>query len=242
MNQHNQNPHQQQAGTPWTDFNNAAVQQDYDLIPKGTLVKVRMTLKPGGFDEPHMGWTGGWATQGDSGSVYLKAEYVVLAGPFAKRKVWSLIGLHSPKGPNWGNMGRTFVRSLLCSAKGIRQDDVSPPAVMARRLKSFAELDGMEFVARIDVEKDADDEETNVIKHVITPEHKQYQELMSEMVSGQSQQASVQTSPTQSDGYQQHPGYQYQQPQQQNSAQQQPQAPQAPSLTVTGRTDNHPAS
>ncbi|WP_281647597.1 hypothetical protein [Parendozoicomonas sp. Alg238-R29] len=207
----------QQANNEWTDFNNATVQQDYDVIPKGTLAKVRLTLKPGGYDEPPMGWTGwtgGWATKGEGGAVYLKAEYVVMAGPFAKRKVWSLIGLHSPKGPNWSNMGRTFVRSLLCSARGIRQDDVSPQAVMARRLKDFGQLDGMEFVARIDVEKDADDEPTNVIKHVITPDHKQYQALMNEMVGGQPQQISTQTP------QQHHPDYQYQHPQQQIPSQQ----------------------
>ncbi|WP_196221327.1 hypothetical protein [Sansalvadorimonas verongulae] len=202
----------------WTDFNNAQVQQDYDLIPKGTLAKVRLTLNPGGYDEPHMGWTGGWATQGDSGAVFLKAEYVVLTGPFAKRKVWSLIGLHSPKGPNWSNMGRSFVRSLLCSARGIQQEDNSPQAVMARRLQNFGELDGMEFVARIDVEKDADDEPTNVIKHVITPDHKQYQALMNE-VAGQGQahpqsnQQPQQAYPQQgANGYQQNPDYQFQQP------------------------------
>ena len=41
----NQNP-QQATNNVWTDFNNAEVQQDYDLIPKGTLAKVRLTLKP----------------------------------------------------------------------------------------------------------------------------------------------------------------------------------------------------
>ena len=221
MHNHNNHPNQQQPATSneWTDFNNAQVQQDYDLIPKGELAKVRLTLNPGGYDDPSMGWTGGWATQGDSGAVYLKAEYIVLAGPYAKRKVWSLIGLHSPKGPNWSNMGRSFVRSLLCSARGIQQEDNSPQAVMARRLQNFGELDGMEFVARIDVEKDADGEPTNVIKHVITPDHKDYQNLMNAMTpaQGQAPQQLAQNQAPQNyqqpaGGYQQHPDYQYQQP------------------------------
>ena len=41
----------------WTDFNDAEQQQGFDLIPKGTTVKVRMTIKPGGHDEPAQGWT-----------------------------------------------------------------------------------------------------------------------------------------------------------------------------------------
>ncbi|SMG66495.1 conserved hypothetical protein, partial [methanotrophic bacterial endosymbiont of Bathymodiolus sp.] len=32
----------------WNDFNSADDQNNFDLIPKGTLVKVRMTIKPGG--------------------------------------------------------------------------------------------------------------------------------------------------------------------------------------------------
>ncbi len=30
------------------DFNNASEQTSYDLIPKGTILRVRMTIKPGG--------------------------------------------------------------------------------------------------------------------------------------------------------------------------------------------------
>ncbi|WP_419835334.1 hypothetical protein [Endozoicomonas atrinae] len=36
----------------WNDFNDAAEQNQHDIIPSGTLVKVRMTIKPGGFDNP----------------------------------------------------------------------------------------------------------------------------------------------------------------------------------------------
>ena len=65
----------------WTDFND--VKQTSNLIPKGTIVKVRMTLRPGGFDDPSQGWTGGYAKRGTTGSVYLDAEYTVLEGQSA---------------------------------------------------------------------------------------------------------------------------------------------------------------
>ncbi|MDP2198999.1 MAG: hypothetical protein Q8K01_10485, partial [Sulfurimicrobium sp.] len=95
----------------WQDFNDAEQQQGFDLIPKGALVKVRMTIKPGGHDDPAQGWTGGYATESfDTGSVYLACEFVVLEGPFAKRKMWSNIGLQSRKGPAWGQMGRSMIR------------------------------------------------------------------------------------------------------------------------------------
>lgn len=91
------------------DFNSASEQTSVDLIPKGTLVRVRMTIRPGGFDDASQGWTGGYATRNDNtGSVYLNCEFVVMEGGSARRKMCSLIGLHSPKGPEWANMGRTF--------------------------------------------------------------------------------------------------------------------------------------
>ena len=162
----------------WNDFNDAAEQNQHDIIPAGTLVKVRMTIKPGGYDDPNMGWTGGYATRGETGAIYLNAEFTVLAGQYAKRKVWSLIGMFSPKGPEWENMGRSFVRSILQSARNIKPEDNSPPTYKARQLMSLSELDGIEFVAKISHEKDQDGEPKNVIKQAITSENKQYAQLM----------------------------------------------------------------
>ena len=159
----------------WNDFNDADSQTSYDLMPKGTIVPVRMTLKPGGYDDPSQGWTGGYATRNEtSGSVYLNAEFIITEGPFAKRKVWSLIGLLSLKGPEWGNMGRSFVRGVLNSARGLSDKDNSPQAQTARRIQGFADLDGIEFLAKIDVGKDANGDPKNEIKFAITPNQKDW--------------------------------------------------------------------
>jgi hypothetical protein len=164
---------------PWADFNDAQDQQSYDLIPKGTLARVRMTIKPGGFDSPEHGWTGGYATQSDkTGSVYLNAEFVVTEGEFARRKVWSLIGLYSPKGPEWANIGRSFVRAILNSSHNLHPQDNGPQAVAARRIQGFADLDGIEFLAKIDVEQDQQGQSKNAIKVAIQPDHKDYARLM----------------------------------------------------------------
>jgi hypothetical protein len=159
----------------WNDFNDAEQQQTFDLIPKGTVAKVRMTIKPGGYDDPNQGWGGGYATQSfDTGSIYLSCEFVILEGEFARRKMWSNVGLHSAKGPAWGNMGRTFVRAALNSARNIRPQDNSPQAAAARRISGFHELDGLEFVARIDVEKDGRGDLRNVVKTAVEPDHSDY--------------------------------------------------------------------
>lgn len=161
------------------DFNDAHEQSTFDLIPKGTLARVRMTIRPGGYDDPHQGWTGGLATRNPStSSVYLSCEFVVTEGPYARRKLWSLIGLHSPKGPEWGNMGRAFLKAILNSARGIHPADASPQAQSARRIDGFADLEGIEFLAKVDWEKDQHGQDKAVIKQAVQPDHKDYAALM----------------------------------------------------------------
>lgn len=161
------------------DFNTASEQTSFDLIPKGTLVRVRMTIKPGGFDDTTQGWTGGYATRNlSTGSVYLNCEFVVTEGEFARRKLWSLIGLHSPKGPEWANMGRTMVKAILNSARNIQPSDNSPTAQNARRINGFADLDGIEFLGKVDWDKDQNGQDKAVIKSAVTPDHKDYSVIM----------------------------------------------------------------
>ncbi|ALI55995.1 hypothetical protein [Celeribacter marinus] len=166
----------------WNDFNDA--QSNSNVIPKGTLAKVRLTLRPGGFDDPTQGWTGGYAKRGSTGSVYLDAEYTVLEGLYAKRKIWSLIGLYSPKGPDWANMGRSLVRGILNSSRGISDKDNSPEAQARRRISGFADLDGLEFVARIDIGQDTNGEDKNEIKSAVMPDHGDYALICGGQASG----------------------------------------------------------
>ena len=73
----------------WYDFNDA--QSNTNLIPKGTLAKVRLTIRPGGFDDASQGWTGGYATRGSTGAVYLNGEFTVTEGQYARRKIFNPI-------------------------------------------------------------------------------------------------------------------------------------------------------
>jgi len=165
--------------TPWNDFNSAEDQTAFELIPKGTLAKVRMSIRPGGFDDPQQGWTGGYATHNAStGAVYLNAEFVVLEGHYARRKLWGLVGLHSPKGPEWMNMGRAFIKGVLNSARGLSPQDQSTAAQQARCIQGFSDLDGLVFIARIDWEQTPKGETKNVIKTALSPDHPDYAHLM----------------------------------------------------------------
>ena len=53
----------------WKDFGSAEDQQTFDIIPRGTIARVRMTIKPGGYNDPDQGWTGGYATLGETGAI-----------------------------------------------------------------------------------------------------------------------------------------------------------------------------
>lgn len=161
------------------DFNNSENQSNFDLIPNNTPAKVRMSIKPGGYDDPNQGWVGGYATKNDAtGSIYLSCEFVILEGEYARRKVWGLIGLYSNKGPEWGNMGRSFIKAILNSARGFSESDNSPAAQSARKINGIGDLDGIEFVAKITTKKDQNEELRNEIRFAITPDNKDYKSLM----------------------------------------------------------------
>lgn len=186
----------------WMNFSDAEEQTGGDVIPHKTLAKVHMKIRPGGYDDPAKGWTGGYATRNENtGAVYLDCEYTVIGGKYNKRKVWSLIGLHSPKGPKWEQMGRSFIRAALESARGIKPQDASDTAMKARQISGFADLDGLEFVVQIDVEKaDLGSEygDKNKINNVIPATHKDYSALMQGTAPAET--ANTQAAPAQSGG------------------------------------------
>jgi hypothetical protein len=92
--------------------------------------------------------------------------------------MWSNIGLYSPKGPTWTQMGRTFVRAALNSARNVLPQDNSPQAAAARRIQGFVDLDGLEFVVRVDIEKDDRGDDRNVVKTAVEPDHPDYARTM----------------------------------------------------------------
>jgi hypothetical protein len=187
----------------WNNFADAEEHVDRDgLIPGGTLVKVHFKIKAGGYDDPSKGWTGGVCTRNDStGSVYLAPEYTIMGGPFNKRKVWgTLIGLHSPKGPEWGNQGRSFIRAMLESARGVAPNDTSERAMKARMITGLADLNGLEFAAKVSIEKGTGGyDDKNVIQTVIPVTHKDYRALM-DGAPPAAASAPVQTAPAASGG------------------------------------------
>ncbi|MEG9883512.1 MAG: hypothetical protein V6Z86_02640 [Hyphomicrobiales bacterium] len=67
---------------------------------------------------------------------------------------------------------------MLNSARGISDKDMSAEAQAARRISGFADLDGIEFVARIDIGTDASGDDKNEIRSAVTPDHRDYAQIM----------------------------------------------------------------
>ncbi len=152
------------------DFNNAKSQSN--LIPKGTIVKVQMAIKPGGYES--------WFTKSlTTGSIYLNAEFTVIEGPYAKHKIFQMIGIKSGKAEGsedtWGEMGRSMIRSILESARNIHSHDTSEKAMLARKLSSIADLNGLECTVKVGVIADEYGEK-NKIATVVTQEYRKSSE------------------------------------------------------------------
>ena len=161
------------------DFNGAEpLPAQFELIPANTLAKVHLTIRPGAVGPD------GWLTQSQSSdALYLSTEAVILEGPYAKRHVYTRIGIRgksvSERGEDsYANRGRLLIRGLLESARGIHPDDASDRARAARTIRSFGDLNGLTFAAKIGVERDRrNGEPRNVIAAAITPDHQEYAAL-----------------------------------------------------------------
>jgi hypothetical protein len=130
--------------------------QKDNVIPDGSEVQVKLKIRPGGYNDFKLGWTDGMASEGKAGAIYLNCEFSVLSPPHLGKKFFSLIGLHSPKGPWWGNKGRELIRGILNSSNNIDDRDRSPDAISFRRLKSLKDLDGIVFNAKVKAVKGDD--------------------------------------------------------------------------------------
>ena len=167
------------------DFNGADTQDAaFDLIPANALVKLCLTIRPGGAGPE------GWLTQSKTSSaLYLNTEAIVLDGPYARRRIYTRIGFRGKDAggsaeDSYANRGRALIRGILESARGIKAADQSEAARVARMIRSLGELSGLDLVAKIGIEKDKDKPEDtgrNVIKAAIGADHADYLRLMGDM-------------------------------------------------------------
>jgi hypothetical protein len=156
-----------------TDFNEVGAVQD-ELIPAGTIVPVMMSIRSGGY-----GPEGCLAKSRGTGALYLHTMLMVTNGPHIMRRFYHMFGVHSNEHGNvWVEKGLSQLRAVLESARNILPTDMSDAAKEQRKVASYKDFDGMEFLAKvgIDTPKNPQYKTANCIQCVVTPNWKEYAE------------------------------------------------------------------
>jgi hypothetical protein len=161
---------------PTHDYNTADVGGgSFELIPADTIAKVALAIRPGGEGE------GGWLTQSKSSDAqYLNCEFVVLEGPYDKRKFWGNLTVTGGKvnedgSSIAGNITRATLRAILESARNVRPDDENDAAKRTRLVNGYGDFNGMEFWARVGIEPARDQYAAkNKLAGAITPDKPEY--------------------------------------------------------------------
>ena len=149
------------------DFNSAPAQRSFDMIPDDTIAVLHMHIRPGGAGE------GGLLKRSKNGdSEGLDAEFTVVEGEYAKRKFWTWFTLTGTTDGHAkaAEISAAKLRAILESARGVSPDDITPAALQARRVESFADFNNIRFIARIGVEPPENGfKAKNVLAEVVTP-------------------------------------------------------------------------
>jgi hypothetical protein len=169
------------------DLNDVSEQRDVGaLIPDGTFVKVKAALKPGGHNlvDADPVDAGLYRQSATSDVVMLQWDFVVLSGPYARRHVFQNTsvagGQVDEKGNSKsGNISKAMFRAMVDSALGLDPKDMSEETKAKRKLRGLSDLDGIEFAARIGIEKGTGTyPDKNRIAHVVVPNEPEWQPLM----------------------------------------------------------------
>jgi hypothetical protein len=155
------------------NLNDAGEQRSFDVIPAGTIVTLQLKIRSGDASNGFLSKAADGASDG------LDCEFVVVDGPFAKRKLWQRYTLHGTTAGHAqaGEISRSTLKAMLESARGIRPDDTSEAAQKARMVANWGEFDGLRFVARLGVKPPQNGfAAKNTIAEVITPERQAWKQ------------------------------------------------------------------
>jgi len=149
-----------------------------ELIPHNTIVTAQMRIRPG-----NAGPDGLYKRTAKGDAEMLDCEFVVLDGPYVKRKFWDNFLLagstDGQKEMVLTNRGR--LKKILESARGIKKNDTSPENLALYQAED-KDFDNIVFVARVGVRKgeaknDGSGEswsDKNYLLAAITPDQKDW--------------------------------------------------------------------
>lgn len=156
------------------DLNLEEPQSGFCPIPPQSRVLVSLSVKfP---DEDRRGREWPLTASRHSGMEYLACVLEVLSPSFRGQKIYhnfSLSGAVTAGQESAVRISRRQIRALVESAAGILPDDDGPAAIAARRLDSWADLDGLTFPIVVDADASVSRQDgrvyvNNTLKAVIT--------------------------------------------------------------------------
>ena len=156
-----------------------------ELIPDGTFAKVMMKLRPGGANGASEMDAGLLKASPHSDAKMLDCEFTVTEGPYARRKFWQNFTVQGGKLDEQGQsvgwkISKSQFRAMIDSALGLNPEDMSDTAKAKRVLRGLADLDGITFVAKIQVEPNRNPayKDANKLDHVVLPTAPEWQKVM----------------------------------------------------------------
>src|SRR6516165_8105311 len=162
------------------DYSQAAEPRDFsELIPHNTIVTAQMRIRPG-----NAGPDGLYKRTAKGDAEMLDCEFVVLDGPYVKRKFWDNFLLagstDGQKEMVLTNRGR--LKKILESARGIKKNDTSPENLALYQAED-KDFDNIIFVARVGLRKGEPKNDgsgtswsdKNYLLTAITPDQKDWQ-------------------------------------------------------------------
>ena len=162
------------------DYTEAPPPRGFELIPHGTVAVVQLTIRAGSAGE------GGLLKRSAKGDCeMLDCEFVVVDGPYTKRKFWERMILAGTTDGHAkaAEVSRGRLRNILESARGIKPDDTSPQARIARTAE-LRDFDGMRFVGKIGVERgkpkgdgSGDYPDKNILVAAVTPDKRDWRQI-----------------------------------------------------------------
>lgn len=165
------------------DLNTVEPQRSGDLIPDGTYAKIGMSIRRGGMDGGNETDRGLLKASKNSDVLMIDAEFTVMEGPSARQKFWQYFtvqgGTLDEQGASKaGQISLRTFRSMIDSACGLDPADTSDAARAKRVLNGLADLDGIQFVARIGVEESLGYADKNTLDAVILPTAPEWRQVM----------------------------------------------------------------
>ena len=158
----------------------SAPNQEFTLIPKGSVVRAVVLVQQGDIEVPEFG-QGQWFKKSMSTSAkWINLEFTIIGGSYDRRKFWHSVFVDGDKqGPSGmplaKEIGLRTLKSIVESARNISATDVTPQAQQNRNISGMMDLNGLEICAKIGIKKGTNGySDSNQLMAALTPENKEF--------------------------------------------------------------------